>query len=115
MNTCREPLVFNRNTGTCDFADRAPCTPFGSTPSGCPAGANGNYPGDTCYSFILCENGSITGRFVCGTGLLFDQAAKNCVEDTDPPKCVRTTQIQRVKTEKTLTGFNKFLRAVHLN
>ncbi|CAG9811291.1 unnamed protein product [Chironomus riparius] len=115
FSSCREPLVFNRNTGTCDFADRAPCNPFGSAPAGCPVGANGNYPGETCYSFILCENGAITGRFNCGTGLLFDQTERQCIPDSDPPACIRTFEIQRVKTVNALSGFYRFLRAVHLN
>jgi hypothetical protein len=113
MNTCREPLVFNRNTGTCDFADRAPCTPFGST--GCQPGANGHFPGSNCYTFILCKNGEISGTFVCGTGLYFNPEAQQCVVDSDPATCVRTFEIQRVQTVKTLTGFNRFLRAIHLN
>lgn len=114
-NTCREPLVFNRNSGTCDFVDRAPCNPpgGGSTPSVCPPGETGNFPGDTCYTFVLCENGEVAGTFVCGKGLYFDQEAKQCIVDTTG-SCPRTFEIQRVKTVKTLTRFNRFLRAVHL-
>ncbi|XP_070508718.1 uncharacterized protein [Chironomus tepperi] len=112
--TCREPLVFNRNTGTCDFDTRAPCTPFETQPAGCPAGANGNFPGSTCYTFILCENGQISGTFVCGEGLFFDQAAGQCIVDAGNT-CPRATEVQRVKNVQTLTGVNRFLRAIHLN
>lgn len=113
MNTCREPLVFNRNSGTCDFAERAPCNPSGGATPSCPPGETVNIVGDTCYTFILCINGEASGTFTCGTGLYFDETAGQCVEDT-AGTCIRTTKIQRVKTVKTLTGFNRFLRAVHL-
>jgi len=118
-NTCRDPLVFNRNSGTCDFAERAPCAAgSGGTPPPptCAPGATENVAGDTCYNFILCVNGEVAGTFNCGPGLLFDAEAKQCVEDT-ANTCPRTFEIQRVKNVYTLknSGFNKFLRAVHLN
>lgn len=92
---CTPPLVFNRNSGTCDFEQNAPCEVHGEGGGGggplptCEPGATGTFPGRTCYEFIFCFDGIMSGPFHCGPGLIFDQSAGGCVIDT-AGACPRT-------------------------
>lgn len=75
--TCRTPLVFNRNSGTCDFVDFAPCSTFDE----CPSIGNGRFPSNRCYAFIFCFEGVKHGEFECPMGWMFNESVTDCVED----------------------------------
>lgn len=85
---CRSPLLFNRNTGTCDHADNAPCGEPVNIPT-CPEVGNGFFPGSFCYSYIFCFEGEQFGdEMNCPTGWKFDEAVGDCVDDPTG-QCVR--------------------------
>lgn len=86
--TCRSPLVFNRNTGACDLPENAPCSEPINTPN-CPVGGTGNFPGQFCWTFIFCFDGTQMGdEFECPLGWKFDESINDCTEDPDGT-CVR--------------------------
>ena len=96
--SCPQNLVFNRNTGTCDYESRAPCTPFISTPD-CPRDGVGFFPGKTCYKYMFCNNGELFGEWTCIHGWHFDADRGECVEDYYGV-CHRYFEGSRVKNGK---------------
>ncbi|XP_070508898.1 uncharacterized protein [Chironomus tepperi] len=91
MMTCRAGLVFNRNTGACDLPANAPCSDPVTTPQ-CPIGGTGNFPGQSCWSFIFCfEGNQMGGEFECPVGWWFDPAINDCSEGDNGGQCVRPT------------------------
>ena len=104
--TCRSPLVFNRNTGACDYEYNAPCSdPFRKAE--CPPHGTGNFPGSWCFEYIFCYDGALIGKYECGEGLYFDEYWGNCMPDYYG-YCVRPTGFvpPRVKNGKSRKNVN---------
>lgn len=96
--SCRAPLVFNRNTGGCDHASNAPCSPPVVNVE-CPPVGNGKFPGRNCWSYLFCFEGTEHGQFECPIGWKFDEAEADCVEDL-AGTCIRPSldfEVPKVK------------------
>ena len=86
---CRSPLVFNRNTGTCDHETNAPCDSEVVNDPSCPSNFTGFIQGRLCFIKILCWEGTqVGGEMECATGWAFDKVKQDCIPDPDGT-CVR--------------------------
>ncbi|XP_070508504.1 uncharacterized protein [Chironomus tepperi] len=88
FTSCAYGLVFNRNTGQCDYSSNAPCTRV-SLPVVCPANYTGFYPGFQCYEYVYCQDGDVLLKLQCSDRMYFDWEAKSCLYD-DYGICPRT-------------------------
>ncbi|XP_070508505.1 uncharacterized protein [Chironomus tepperi] len=89
FSECSGSLVFNRNTGLCDLPENAPCSRV-PLPVQCPAGYTGFYPGNFCFQYVYCQNGSVMLNLECNSGMYFNEVAGSCLFDSVyDPVCPR--------------------------
>lgn len=89
--TCREPLLFDRNSGTCVDATFAPCGAVNNPPGPqCPPSETGFFPfPNSCTKFIFCLNGDLRSKHECQDGWHFNPVEEICdLPENLPEPCV---------------------------